>query len=97
MDNPIPANVSVAMSGNRLRILVYILIAVTVLLTVATTFLMYERASSLYNGYISLHLNYFNQLDLFKFAGQGIDSQVKICRIAVIVSGSMLSCSYGQQ
>ena len=44
-DSTVQASVPVKMPGNRLRGLVYFIVAVTVVLTVATGFLVYERVS----------------------------------------------------
>ena len=45
-DSTVQAGVPVTMPGNRLKVLVYFIAAVTVVLTATTVFLLYERVSS---------------------------------------------------
>ena len=46
-DSTVQASVPVTMPGNRLKVLVYFIAAVTVVLTATTVFLLYERVSNL--------------------------------------------------
>ena len=51
-DSTVQASMPMAMPGKRLRVLVYFIVAVTVVLTATTCFLMYEQVSRFITVYL---------------------------------------------